>query len=200
MKIAITGTIGGGKSSASCYLKSLGYPVYDADKLVHDFYLKDGILYDAVINLFGVDILDENLEIKRQDIARRVFNDQRCLKELESLVFPAVLAKIQTLYEDHDGLVFFEVPLLFESNMEANFDCIICISAPIELRLERLKARGMDPDEAMARMKRHTLEAIKKDKSDFFINNDGLVLTLNDKIDTILTLIKKGGPDEPLLD
>lgn len=195
MKIAITGTLGGGKSSASRYLLEKGYPVYDADKLVHDFYLKDGVLYQAMIDLLGSSIVDADGTLNRQKIANLVFKDRSRLQAVESLVFPAVLSTMQALYQKHEGLVFFEVPLLFESDMAWAFDCIICISAPLALRLERLKGRGMTQDDALARMARHTPEAIKREQSDFFINNDGLPAALNAKIDDILKVIMKGVHD-----
>lgn len=186
MKIAITGTMGGGKSSVSRYLIEKGYPVFDTDKMVHTYYEKQGRLEAQVIALMGEDILDEEGTIDRQKMAAKVFNDYEMLTRLEALVFPEVSKHVNELYERYDGLVFFEVPMLFESGMADNFDVIIMVSAPHDLRIQRLIRRGMDMAEIERRSKRHFDESIKIKKSDYFINNDGDVLALNGKIESVI--------------
>lgn len=191
MKIAITGTMGGGKSSVSRYLIEKGYPVFDTDKMVHTYYEKSGRLEAQVVALMGEGILDEQGTIDRQKMASKVFNDYDMLMRLEGLVFPAVRDHINELYARYTGLVFFEVPMLFESRMENDFDVIIMVSAPYDLRIERLIRRGMDMAEIERRSKRHTDEAIKIKKSDYFINNDGDVEALNGKIESVIKHLER---------
>lgn len=191
MRVAITGTMGGGKSSVSDLLRKRGYTVYDTDKMVHAYYDKGGRLEAKVIQLFGASILNDEGVIDRTKISKRVFEDYAMLKRLEDLVYPEVSEHIQSLTIDNDTLLFFEVPMLFESGLESLFDRIIMVSAPDVLRIERLKKRGMDEEEIKRRSKRHLNPEIKRQKSDYFINNDGDLSALDDKINRVLEQIER---------
>lgn len=184
MKIALTGTIGGGKSQVGKYLTELGYTVYDTDKMAHNYYLKGHSLYESLLEKFGTNILDQNLEIDRKKMASYVFNDREMLVWLESLVFPLVSKEIQEL--NSDSLMFFEVPLLFEAQMESLFDKIWMVSAPYDLRITRLSGRGLSKQEADKRMERHLDESEKIKRSDVFINNEGSIEDLHEIINNLL--------------
>lgn len=190
MKIAITGTIGGGKSIVSRRLIELGYTVYDTDKLVHTYYEKYGRLEAVVIDMFGDTILNEKGLIDRGKLANEVFQDYKSLLKLESVVYPVVSKHIDELYNDSDTIMFFEVPMLFESHLEDTFDLIIMVTAPKDIRMKRLKDRGMSETEVERRSLRHLDEQEKIKKSDIIINNNGDLDALNVKIDNILEKIK----------
>ncbi|MEG0327562.1 MAG: dephospho-CoA kinase [Erysipelothrix sp.] len=184
MKIAITGTIGGGKSQVGKYLTELGYSVYDTDKMAHTYYKKGNPLYESLIEKFGEDILDVNFEIDRKKMAFYVFSNRSMLMWLESQVFPLVTQDIQAV--NTESIVFFEVPLLFEAKMEALFDKIWMVSAPYDLRIKRLSKRGLNQREADQRMKRHLDENEKILKSDVFINNNSTLDNLHQTINDLL--------------
>ncbi|WZU02977.1 dephospho-CoA kinase [Erysipelothrix sp. D19-032] len=185
MKIAITGTIGGGKSQASEYLRSLGFEVYDTDKMVHDYYEKNGRLYDPLITMFGHGILTPTGDIDRSKIAAIVFNDYEKLDALENLVFPQIQEDVNQVNAQNQ-IMFFEVPLLFESHSEKTFDKVMMITAPYSTRIQRLARRGLDEEEVNRRSKRHLDEASKIEKSNFVINNDGSLVELHDCIDAVI--------------
>lgn len=190
MKIAITGTIGGGKSSVSRILIDKGYTVYDTDKMVHTYYDKGGRLENIVIEMFGKDVLDDTGTIDRTKLGNIVFTDFSKLLELESKVYPVVSEHIDELYDNSNNLMFFEVPMLFESHLEDRFDLIIMVTAPKDIRMKRLKERGMSEDDVIRRSKRHLDESKKIEKSDIIINNDGDYKTLSDKIEVLLNSIE----------
>lgn len=184
MKIAITGTIGGGKSQVGKYLAELGYRVYDTDKMAHTYYQKGHALYEILLEKFGEDILDENFEIDRKKMAFYVFSNREMLMWLESQVFPLITQEIQSI--NTESIVFFEVPLLFEAKMESLFDKIWMVSAPYDLRIKRLSKRGLNQQDADQRMNRHLDENEKIRKSNVFINNDGTIEDLHQTINDLL--------------
>ncbi len=190
MKIAITGTIGGGKSSVSRILMDKGYSVHDTDKMVHTYYDKGGRLENVVIEMFGEDVLDETGKIDRTKLGNIVFTDFSKLSQLESKVYPIVSNHVAELYDNSDDLIFFEVPMLFESHLEDSFDLIIMVTAPLDIRMSRLKERGMSEEDVVRRSKRHLDETKKIEKSDIIINNDGDYKTLSDKIELLIKEIE----------
>lgn len=191
MKIAITGTIGAGKSQVSKYLKRKGYPVYDADTLVHTYYEYKGKLYDAIIDLLGNQILNDDETIDRSKVAAIVFENETLLNSLETLVFPTVSEHMKSIYAEQEGLVFFEVPMLFEAQLEKDFDKIVMINAPQSLRYTRLIDRGMRLEDIHKRVSRHADEKFKIEHSDYLVINDDNIDSLHIKIDELLVKLEQ---------
>ena len=189
-KIGITGGIGAGKSIISRIFKLLGIPVYDADTrakwlMNHDEELKKGI-----IRLFGNEAYTQE-GLNRTFIAGQTFRDQAKLDQLNGLVHPAVghdYAKWEK--EQESPFTLKEAALLFEAGSYKDLDQIIVVSAPEELRIERVLKRD-------AHRSRKDIEAIiskqwpqekKESKADFVIYNNGKspvipqVLSIHEKI------------------
>lgn len=184
MKIAITGSIGSGKSSVGSYLREKGYTVIDTDKLVHEFYQSSNILYDAVLDVFGINILNESGEIDRRKLGSIVFENPLALNDLESIVFPAVENYIVS-FPDND-LSFFEIPMLFESEMDSLFDSILMIDIDRDLSFSRLVNRGISKEDAQKRLEHQMSSALKIEKSDKVIHNNGTIDDLYHSIDLYL--------------
>lgn len=189
MRIGITGTMSAGKSSVSKIIKDLGFIVYDTDQIVHDYYEKDAVLYDQIIDLLGKEILDEKLEIDRKKIAYKVFNDKSLLENLESLIFPQVRKDIETLSED-DALTFFEVPLLFEAQYDDIFDFIIVVDAEEKTRIQRAMNKGLELEDIENRMKRQLSAEEKRNRADFIIENNHDMESLKEEVQEVLEIIK----------
>ena len=185
MKIAITGSIGSGKSLVGSYLRSLGYTVIDTDTLVHEFYGSSNILYQAVVDVFGLDVLGDAGEIDRKKLGQRVFSDALALNDLESIVHPAVADYIQT-YNAEGVTVFFEVPMLFESEMDEYFDSVLMIDVDEDLSLERLVLRGTSRGDALSRLKHQMDPKLKIEKSSTVIHNNSSIDDLYRNIDAYL--------------
>lgn len=183
MKIAITGSIGSGKSSVGQYLKSKGYAVVDTDTLVHDMY-KDS-LYDSVLEVFSLNVLDDSGAIDRKKLAQMVFNDPLSLNDLESIVFPAVGEYILN-HDDKARITFFEVPMLFESGLETLFDSVLMIASDQELSLDRLVDRGISREDALKRLGNQMDPEEKISRSQKVIYNNEDKDSLYEKVDDYL--------------
>lgn len=179
MKVAITGTIGSGKSTVVSYIRSKGFFVFDCDEYAHQL-LEDNEVINEVTSLF--DCLEDGV-ISRKKLGKIVFNDKVKLEQLNAIIHPRVKAAIDLL----DGDVFVDIPLLFEAKMEDDFDYIICVIASEDIIINRLINRDhMSVDEAKKRISLQIDENIKKNKSDYVIINDRDKDYLYKQIDTLL--------------
>lgn len=192
MKVAITGTIGGGKSQVSEILRSQSYTVYDMDALVHRFYDIDAVLYKPVIALFGDTVVNADASINRQAIASLVFNHRPLLDSLEALVFPAVADFITNVSNPEEAIIFFEVPLLFEANLASHFDCVVMVTADETTRYQRLAKRGLSAEDVRKRSARHMDEALKRHYSDIIIENNGTLDALENSVANMVLSLEGG--------
>ena len=140
-KVAITGGIATGKSSILQYIMMKGYVVYSSDSLAHDVLRSEG--KDAVLREFGRKILGDNGEIDRNLLGKLVFNDLDKLNKLNNIIHPFVRSRIEKIIKANPDLdiIFFEVPLLFEAEMEDMFDVSINIYCDIDTQIGRIVAR-----------------------------------------------------------
>lgn len=175
-KIAIVGNIASGKSTVEQILIDKGFVVYDTDKIAHK------ILEDNK-DLFPFAIVDGRID--RKKLAKVVFSDNEQLKYLESIIHPKVREFIENI--DDKSTVFISVPQLFEAGFEDLFDKIIFVSAPLEIRLERLmKRNNLTKDEAMKRINAQMWEEEKIQKSDFVINNNSSKIELINQVGSLM--------------
>ncbi len=188
MKIAITGSIGSGKSSLSKIIQDMGYPVYDTDKMVHAYYEPQGAAYHDLLDAFGPSIVSPSGSIDRKVLSDVVFRDKEKLKQLESLVYPHLQEEI--LSRADDGLIFYEVPVLYESGFDVYFDAVVMVAADIPLTLQRLEKRGMDEAEAKRRLSHQMSPQLKIEKADYLIQNDGDLQALESAAKALLNTLK----------
>ena len=124
IKVALTGNIASGKSTAELFLKELGFLCLNTDDISHQILRNNS----DVINAFkSFDILDEHGSISREKLGKIVFSDIKLLKVLENIIHPIVRKKIQEFFSAHADkeIVFVGIPQLFESGMQDLFDKII---------------------------------------------------------------------------
>ncbi len=178
-KVAVTGGLSCGKSSVVRIFQELGAYVVSADTIVHQLLSSDADLGRDIVHLLGPTIL-RNKEIDRSQIARIVFHDQKMLGILENLLHPAVYAEIQRQYEKQldssspPPLFIAEVPLLFESHGQPNFDQTIVVSANPTLCCTRfMKSTGSDESEYKCRMSHQMPLENKMKLADHVIFNNG---------------------------
>lgn len=197
MKIAITGSIGSGKSACSAYLRTLGYTVFDTDKMVHAYYEPDGKAYKELIDTFGTEILDDNKNVDRKVLAGIVFQDQVKLDQLEGILYPHLAQEILETNDSYD-YIFYEVPVLFESGFEIYFDTTVMIDIDEDIALERLQGRGMALDDVKRRLKFQMSPQEKRDRADVIIENNSTVKAFHDKIEVFLNKLTKEAHDDSL--
>lgn len=170
--IGLTGGIGSGKSTIANYLVSLGYPVYVADDAGKRIMQEQEIL-DAIKKKFGTAIFD-GVQLNRAKLAKIVFEHPEKLQELNAIVHPAVRNDFKKwLAQNQDSpYVFYESAILFESGRYADFDKIITITAPLEIRIDRVLKRDATSREALLkRIKAQWTDEERITKSDFVIEN-----------------------------
>ena len=176
-RVAVTGGIGSGKSTALAFLGELGAAVLSSDDVVHRIYT-DPAIQDALRRRFGMGVVD-GTRVNRAMLGRLVFEDREALDWLERLTHPHVRRVVEEWALAHEHapqppeLLAVEVPLLFESGlMIEEFDCVLLITAPRDVRLERVAAK-LTPEEFERRATRQLSEAEKADRSDFVFENTG---------------------------
>ena len=190
LKIAITGGIGSGKSTVSEIIRNFGYAVYDADEIYNGLLTDENIvgsIYDALslkkVYVDGKIIFDKKL------VSKTVFSDKEKLKTLNELSHALVYAKIEDIFKKHDENkpIFFEIPLLFESGKDGDFDKIIVVKRNVEDRIEAvMKRSNLTFDEITARIN----SQINYDNLSFIehtlIINDGSFSELIEKVKVAL--------------
>lgn len=188
MLIGITGTIGAGKSKVTTYLSKKGYQVFDADKMTHGYYEKEGALYAWLLHQFGEQLLDSDANINRKVLGDILFLNPDALNRVELEVFNLVKEDLSVLKQTHmaSEFVFVEVPLLFEAHLEALFDLIIVVDAKAKIRHERLKQRGLSDASIKSREQRQFTSNKKRSLGHLTLWNNDTIDTLYKKIDVLL--------------
>lgn len=188
MKIAITGTIGSGKSTVSAYLRNKGYAVFDCDRTNSELLKPGNKGYNALIKAFSDEILNEDQTIDRKRLSAIVFNDSKQLKILNSIMHP--LIREEMLIEmNRNNLFLAEVPLLFETDFYQLFDYKLLIVADYDIAIERLIKRGLSEDDAISRIKNQMDVEEKIRKSDYIIDNNQGLNELYQKIDEWMVIM-----------
>jgi dephospho-CoA kinase len=143
--VAITGGIGAGKTEALRSFARLGAATVSSDEIVHHLLRSDEEVKRAIVERLGDGVLNETGEIDRGRVAERVFADRTQLAWLEALLHPLVSREYLTWREQLGRLenppevAVTEVPLLFEAGSQENFDAVVVITAPEDVRRRRTK-------------------------------------------------------------
>ncbi|MFY9287880.1 MAG: dephospho-CoA kinase [Alphaproteobacteria bacterium] len=169
--IGLTGTIGMGKSTAAKILRGFGFPVYDADKSVHQLLRKGGRAVQSVGTLFPEAL--KRGAIDRTIVARSVFHDAVRLKKLEQILHPLVRDIENNFLKKNKRhrAVILEIPLLFETGAEKRCDFTICVTAPRDVQMRRvLQRKGMTATKLRAILKRQMSDRQKRKKADYIVD------------------------------
>lgn len=170
--VALTGSIGMGKSTTSTMFQDLGVPIWDADAAVHRLYSPGGAAIAPLQALVPEAIGPEGVD--RSVLTARILQDATLLKQIEAIVHPLVGKDradfLAAAREKGAPLVIVDVPLLFETGGEAYVDAVIVVSCPADIQKARVLARpGMTDEKFQAILARQTPDEIKRAKSDFVI-------------------------------
>ncbi len=184
--IGLTGGIGSGKSTVSARLATHGAVVIDADAIVHDLQRPGEPVLAAMVERFGTEILDADGALRRQAVADIVFNDAEALRDLGTIVHPAVHAEIERrLAEQAEGdrVVVLDVPLLVESGRD-DMAGLLVVDVDPELAVARLvEHRRFAEGDARARIARQASREERVAKADVVIDNSGSVADLERQAD-----------------
>ena len=182
--VGLTGGLGAGKSEALRLLGELGAATLSTDAVVHEL-LEGDDLRDELVARLGPEIAPGG-RLERSRIAERVFGDEEARAWLEKTLWPRVGERVAAwrMEVGNDRVAVVEVPLLFESGMEAAFDHTIAVVADEDVREERAAARGHAS--IAERAGRQLTQAEKADRADFTVRNDGSLEELKESLSQVL--------------
>ena len=189
-RIALTGSIGMGKSTVAAMFVAAGIPLFDADAEVRALQGPGGELVPAIEAMFPGST--EGGAVDRERLGAMVLGDRDRLARLEMLVHPVVAERRQRFIDAHRAApaLLFDIPLLFETHGEGAFDTVIVVSAPAAIQRERVLARpGMTAAKLDAILARQTPDAVKREKADFVIDTSGTLDATRAQVANILACL-----------
>jgi dephospho-CoA kinase len=173
-KIGLTGGIGVGKTFVADIFQKMGYAVFSADTEAKKCMQESKDLKSAVIQNFG-DEMYKNGVLQKEILANIVFSDSKKLQELNNLVHPFVQNKFEIWQKEQTApFVLKEAAILFESGAYIGLDSIICVTAPLQIRIQRVMQRdNCTKEDIIKRMENQMPQDKKEQLSEFVIVNDG---------------------------
>ena len=168
MKIAISGSIGSGKTTVCEYLKEKGYDVFDCDEVNRNLLEEGNEGWIRVCEAFPECVEEGKLDKKK--LSSLIFSDEENRKKLEGIMHPLILKK---LMEREDDPLFAEVPLLFEVGWDQYFDSTLLVVTDLDLLIERMKERGYTKEETLSRLSQQMDVTEKIKRADKIIYNNG---------------------------
>lgn len=174
-KIGLTGGIGSGKSFVAGVFRHLGVPVFNSDDEARRIQETDAEVLAAIRAAFG-DVFHAHGALDRKKLASIVFSDRERLLQLNVIVHPAVGRAFEQFCGRHAGEKYLikEAAIIFEMGLDEELDATILVTAPEKTRIERVMKRdGISESDVRARMQKQWSDEEKKQRADFFVDNDG---------------------------
>ncbi len=190
LKIAITGSIGSGKSAFSGFIRDKGFTVLNADDISKDILAGNEEVRKKVIDTFGPDSFTGK-EINKKYLSEKVFTDPENVFKINSILHPLVIEKVNDLMKSellNKDKVFTEAALIYEAEMEDMFDYVVLITAEKEVRYSR-KSPQMSREDFEKRDFNQIPDEEKKKRADFIFENNGSREDLNQKAILLLSLL-----------
>lgn len=193
--IGLTGGIGSGKSTVARLFSEKGIPVYNSDNWAKWLINNQPTLKNELVQLFGEDTYLNGV-YNSAFVSSKVFNNPDLLKQLNSIVHPAVFKHFKNWLETQDSIfVVKEAAILFESGSWKNCDIIISVISEVEIRIGRvIKRDNLNRDQILSRMNHQWSDKDRIEKSDFVIENNSDLLCLKNEFETVYKkLLEKYG-------
>ncbi len=190
-RIGLTGGLAGGKSTVARLLAEAGFEVVDADRLVAELYEPGEAGAEGVAELFGAEYLDARNAVDRPRLARRVFTDEAARRRLEGLVHPLVRRRFAALAGAAERPIVLEATLLVEAGYAPDFDLVVTVEAPPELRLARAVERGLARADAQARLAAQGEGSERRATADLVIDNGGDLPSLERQVRELIARVER---------
>ena len=189
--IAITGGIGSGKSTLCSKLKDKGFKIHSSDEQVAKIYKNPDKKFFTYLRTIGLSKSISKKNIDKKIISKIIFENKQIRKKLELYIFKIVRKKrsdfIKREKEKKTRLIFIDIPLLFENNLEKQFHKVISIIASKQARLKRLKkTRKMTEKQFKNIIRSQTSDVIRKKKSDYVLYNNSSLKDYKTKINKLI--------------
>ena len=193
--IAITGGIGSGKSTFCSKLKEKGFKIHSSDEQVAKIYKNPNKKFFTYLRTIGLSKSISKKNIDKKIISKIIFENKQIRKKLELYIFKIVRKKrsdfIKQEKQKKTKLIFIDIPLLFENNLEKQFNKVISIIASKRVRLKRLKkTRKMTENQFKNITRSQTSDVIRKKKSDYVIYNNSTLKDYKIKINKLISKLQ----------
>ena len=186
MLVGLTGGIGSGKSTVARMLVERGAVLIDADVVARQVVEPGTPGFDAVVERFGPGVVGPDGHLDRPKIADVVFADEAARQDLNDITHPLVGEEMMRRVDEapDDAIVVMDIPLLAEGGKDraSGYPAVIVVEAPRNVRLERLVTRGMDREDALARMERQASDEARREIATHVIDNSGDLATLEEHV------------------
>ena len=197
--IGLSGGSGSGKGYVAGLFESRGARTIDTDAVYRELTSSHGECMDELIAEFGKEISDSNGALERAVMRKLVFSGEKAeynRARLNQISHRHVLRKVRSLILELQAsdvpVVLVDAPLLFESGFDKECDAVICVTAPVDVRISRIMERdGISKEAALARISTQLSDEILADRSDYVIDNSGDNATLSSDVDRIYNSILK---------
>jgi dephospho-CoA kinase len=178
LSVGLTGNVASGKSTVAQLFQGWGATLIDADRLVREAQAPGGWVLRAIVERFGEHMLKRDGTLDRAALRRVVMEDADARADLNRIMHPEVNRRRAELLAEArargDRIVVSDIPLLFEATDPAEFDVVVLVDAPEEMRLTRLQAeRGLTSIEAERMIRAQLPSSEKRARSGFIIDNVG---------------------------
>ena len=201
-KVALTGGIATGKTWCLRRFATLGAATVDADALARDAVAPGSDGLAAVAARFGADVLDASGTLDRSALGRLVFGDPAARRDLEAIVHPAVYARLEGWYREVSRraepppVAIAEIPLLYETGREGDFEAVVVAGCPAEVQLTRLRERdGLSEADARSRLAAQQPIEEKMRRADYVIDTSGTMEDSDAGVRRVWAALT--GPDDP---
>ncbi len=193
--IAITGGIGSGKSTFCSKLKEKGFKIHSSDEQVAKIYKNPEKKFVTYLRTIGLSKSISKKNIDKKIITKIIFENKQIRKKLELYIFKIVRKKrsdfIKQEKQKKTRLIFIDIPLLFENNLEKQFNKVISIIASKRVRLKRLKkTRKMTENQFKNITRSQTSDVVRKKKSDYIVYNNSTLKDYKIKINKLISKLQ----------
>lgn len=185
MRVGLTGGVASGKSTVAAMLAELGAVVIDADQLAREVVARGTPGLTQVVAEFGEQLLTPEGDLDRPAMGRLVFADEERRRALEAIVHPLVFERYAELEAavGPDDLVVHDIPLLAESGRAGEFEAVVVVDVPDELRIERMmRDRGWSREEAASRIAAQATREERLAVASHVVENAGSLEELRDRV------------------
>lgn len=188
--VGLTGNIAAGKSTVARRFTALGATLVDADQLAREAVRPSTPALAAIVQRWGQAVLTPDGHLDRAALRALVFEHPEELQALNAIVHPEVARLRDVALGDARAagarVVVCDVPLLFERDLAGDYDVVVLVDAPRELRLERLvHDRGLHAPEAMAMIAAQMPAELKRARADFVLENGGTRVAIEAQVDAL---------------
>jgi len=199
LRVGLTGGVACGKSTVGAMLARRGAHFLQADTLAHELYLAGTPVYDAVVRVFGIDVVRSDGLINRTALANKAFPDR--ISELNAIVHPAVIEAqnrwlTEREVEDPEGIAVLEAALLIEAGAAKDFDKLIVVTCSFEQKVEHYAHRaGVSVEAARREVERRSAAQFsdeqKAEHADYVIDNSGTLEETERQVERVWVEMKQ---------